>query len=239
MRHSLILMTALLLACAAGAQEKPASSMLANTIYVGADGKYEASPDTAIIQFNISAQEAKSEAAYQRAAQAAEQVRQVLRANGVDPAAAEIGYFSLEPVYDYRDPKRKLVGYRVNTAATLKLRDFSKIAPIVQQLAEIDVTANQNLNYTLEKIDSAKKLAVEDGLRRARELAGAAAAAGGRAVAELSSASVDVFEPVVPIRALGMRKMSAEAAAPAPPTAEFTPQKITVTAHVNALFLLK
>jgi hypothetical protein len=37
-----------------------------------------------------------------------------------------------------------------------------------------------------------------------------------------------------------MRAMKAEAAgAPPPPTAEFAPQKITVTAHVNALFLLK
>jgi hypothetical protein len=33
--------------------------------------------------------------------------------------------------------------------------------------------------------------------------------------------------------------MRAEAAAVPPPTAEFTPQNITVTAHVNALFLLK
>jgi hypothetical protein len=32
--------------------------------------------------------------------------------------------------------------------------------------------------------------------------------------------------------------MRAEAAAPVP-TAEFSPQKITVTAHINALFLLK
>jgi len=32
--------------------------------------------------------------------------------------------------------------------------------------------------------------------------------------------------------------MKAEVATP-PPTAEFSPQKITVTAHVNALFLLK
>ena len=35
---------------------------------------------------------------------------------------------------------------------------------------------------------------------------------------------------------MGVRAMRAEAAAP---TAEFVPQKILVTAHVNALFLLK
>ena len=44
------------------AQEHPAVSALPNTVYVGADGKYEASPDTAVIEFSISAQEESSAA---------------------------------------------------------------------------------------------------------------------------------------------------------------------------------
>ena len=54
----------------------------------------------------------------------AEQVRQILRSNSVDPKAAEIGFFSIQPVYDWRQPKRKLVGYRVNTNVSLKLTQF-------------------------------------------------------------------------------------------------------------------
>ena len=46
-----------------------------------------------------------------------------------EPKSAEIGYFSLEPVYDYKTAKRKLVAYRVNANVSLKLKDFSKIAP--------------------------------------------------------------------------------------------------------------
>ncbi len=108
------------------------------------------------MQFNISAQEATSREAYDHASKSAEQVRQILRSNGIEPKAAEIGYFSLQPVYDYKTAKRKLVAYRVNANVSLKLKDFSKIAPIVQQLADADVTETQSLNYTLEDMDAAK-----------------------------------------------------------------------------------
>jgi uncharacterized protein YggE len=222
----------------AAAQDRPAITAQANTVFVGADGKFEANPDTAVLQFNISAQEVTSREAYDRASKAAEQVRQILRSNGIEPKSAEIGYFSLQPVYDYKTAKRKLVGYRVNANVSLKLKDFSKIAPIVQQLADADVSENQSLNYTLEDIDAAKAKAVEDAYRRARESAAALARSSGRTLGELSYASVDTFENVRPMPMVGaMMKMNV-GAAPAP-TEEFTPQSVSVTAHVNAMFNLK
>ena len=223
------------------AQDRPTVTAQPNTVFVGADGKFEANPDTALVQFNISAQEESSRAAYDRASKAAEQIRQILRSNGIEPKAAEIGFFSLQPVYDFRTAKRKLVGYRVNTNVSLKLKDFSKIAPIVQQLADSDVSENQSVSYTLEDMDAAKTRAVEDAYRRARESAAAVARAGGRTLGELSYASVDTFENVRIVAAMASRPMAnmrMEAAAPAP-TEEFTPQNIVVTAHVNAMFTLR
>ncbi len=223
------------------AQDRPTIAAQPNTVFVGADGKFEANPDTALLQFNISAQEDSSRAAYDRASKSAEQVRQILRTNGIEPKAAEIGFFSLQPVYDWKTPKRKLVGYRVNANVSLKLKDFSKIAPIVQQLADSDVSENQSVSYTLEDMDAAKTRAVEDAYRRARESAAAVARAGGRTLGELSYASVDTFENVRIVAAMASRPMAnmrMEAAAPAP-TEEFTPQNIVVTAHVNAMFTLR
>ena len=235
----LLWIIALVLPSIAVAQERPTFTAPANSIYVGADGKYEAAPDTVAIQFNISAQENTTQAAYDRASKAAEQVRQIMRSNGIDPKAAEVGSFALMPVYDYRSPKRKLLGYRVNTDVTLKLKDFAKLGPIIEQFSNIDITENQSVNYTLENMDAAKKKAVEDAMRRARDSANAAATAGGRTVGELSCASVDVSEAVVPMRAMAGKVMTMNAPATPAPTEEFAPQKITVTAHVNALFLLK
>ncbi len=119
----------LLSASAALAQDHPAVSAQPNTVYVGADGKFEVAPDTAQIQFNVSVQDETSQAAFQRGSKNVEQVRQVLRANGIDPKAATIGFLSVQPVYEWK-PKQRVIGYRVTTDVTLKLKDFAKVAPI-------------------------------------------------------------------------------------------------------------
>jgi len=220
-------------------QDHPAITAQPNTVYVGADGKFEANPDTALMQFDISAQEESSRAAYDRASKQAEQVRQILRANGLDPKTAEIGYFSLQPVYDYRTPKQKLVGYRVTANVTLKLKDFSKIASVVQQLADTDVTGEQSMTYTLENMDAAKTKAVEDAYRHARDSANAIAQASGRGLGEMSYAAVDILENVRPVpRMMSMARTAGAANMPAP-TEEFAPQTVSVSAHVNAVFTLK
>src|SRR6266496_5458078 len=228
----------LLSASAALAQDHPAVSAQPNTVYVGADGKFEAAPDTAQIQFNVSVQDETSQAAFQRGSKNVEQVRQVLRANGIDPKAATIGFLSVQPVYEWK-PKQRVIGYRVTTDVMLKLKDFAKVGPIIQQLADANVSEIQTLNYTLDNMDEAKNKAVEDAYRRAHNSADTLAHASGRTLGDLSYASVDTFENLRPPMPRMARAMSAMSSAPPAPTEEFTPQTVAVTAHVNALFNLK
>jgi uncharacterized protein len=226
-------------AIAALAQDRPTVSAQPNTVYVGAEGKFESAPDTALIQFNVSVQDDTSQSAFSRASKNVEQVREVLRGNGIDPKAANIGFLSVQPVYEWK-PKQRVIGYRATTDVTLKLKDFAKVAPITQQLADANVSETQTLSYTLENIDDAKNKAVEDAYRRARNSADTLARASGRTLGELSFASVDTFENprmVLPHMARAMSSMAN--AAPLAPTEGFTPQTVTVTAHVNALFNLK
>ena len=228
------------LSAVAIAQDQRQQSPQRDTVYVGADGKFEAAPDTALVQFNIAAQELELKDAYTRATNAAEQVRQALRSNGIDPKQAEIGSFQVAPVYDWKTAKRRLVGYRVSSSISVKLKDFSKVGPLAAKFGELDVTESQNISYLLDNIDQAKTRAVEDAFLRARGNAEAVARAGGRQIGELSYASVDTFEPVYPMRAMATDRMMTMKAEGAPaPTEGFSPQKITVTAHVNALFALK
>ena len=228
-----------ILTAASVAQEHPAITALPNSIYVGADGKFESAPDTAAIQFNISVQEDSAQHAYQHASKTAEQVRQVLRDNGIEPKAANIGFLVVQPMYEWKNPKQKVIGYRVTTDVTLKLKDFSKIGAITQQLADANVSETQTLNYMLDSMDEAKDKAVEDAYRRARKSAEAVARASGRTIGELSYASVDTFENPRIVAPRMARTMKAMATAEPAPTEEFTPQTVTVTAHVNALFNLK
>jgi len=208
-----------------------------NTILVGADGKFETAPDTALIQFNISTQADNAKEAYDKAGTQAEAVRRVLRSNGIDPKSAEIGFFSVNPQYDWKNPKHKVIGYQVTTSVSLKLKDFSKIASVTQQLADASVSDSQSLSYTLDSTEEAKAKAVADAYRHARASAQSLADASGRGLGELSYASVDTFENIRTVAPIH-RAMAMTAQAPAP-TEEFTPQNVTVTAHVNAIFVLK
>ena len=239
MRGSCTLLLVFFSALTLVAQEHPSPNPQANTIYVGADGKFEAPPDTAQIQFQISVQDNRSQTAFARASKEVETVRQVMRANGIEPKEASIGYMSVQPVYDWKNPTNKVVGYRVTTDVALKLKDFGKVAPVTQQLADANVSESQTLSYSLENIDQAKDKAVEDAYRRARDSADVLARASGRMLGEMSYASIDTNEAQRPIfpRPMAMRAMAATAT-PAP-NEEFTPQTVTVTAHVNALFNLK
>jgi uncharacterized protein YggE len=197
---------------AAAAQDRPTVTAQPNSIYVGADGKFDATPDTAVVQFNISAQEDTARDAYDRASKAAEQIRGILRSNGIEPKTAEIGFFAVQPVYDYKTAKRKLVAYRVDSSVSVKIKDFSKVASITQQLADMDVTQNQTLNYTLDDVDAAKAKAVDDAYRRARDSANVIAQSSGRTLGELSYASVDTFENVRVQPMLMAAPMAAEVA---------------------------
>ena len=240
MKSAFVLAAILVFSIGMFAQEHPAVTAQTNSVYVGADGKFEAVPDTAQIQMNVSVQDDSPQAAYQRASKNVDQVRQVLRANGLDTKLAMVGFLSVQPIYEWK-PKQRVIGYRVTTDVTLKLKDFSKIGPITQQLAEANVSETQTLNYILENMDEAKNHAVEDAYRRARNSAETVARASGRTLGDLSYASVDTFENprvVMPRMARAMAAAAPNATTPAP-TEDFSAQTVTVSAHVNALFNLK
>ena len=220
-----------------------ARRVMVNTVSVAADGKFEAEPDTALITFIVASQEDSTQSAYDKASKAAEQVRAALKANGIDPKAAEFSSYSLQPMYDYRSAKRKIVGYRVTSSVSLKLKgkDFDKAGSLLQAFSAIEQTDNQSLSYMLENIDSAKQKAIEDAFNKAKASAATVAKAGSRILGDLAYASVDTFEQQPPMPMVAMRAGVAGdvMANKAAPSEGFTPNKITITAHVNALFNLK
>jgi uncharacterized protein YggE len=230
----------LVLGTIASAQTIPTVTAQPNTVYVGADGKYEAAPDTAVLRMDVATQQDTARAAYDKVAAAAEQVRKALRDNGIDAKAMQVGFYAVQPMYDWKSPKHRVIGYRVTTSVTLKLRDFSKIGPLTAALANIDEAENQSVSYDLEDMDQAKSKATEDALKKARNQANAIAVTGGRQLGELLFASSEVSQPVIVPMAMGRQPMMARANVEAPaPTAEFSPQNVTITSHVSALFALK
>ena len=138
-------------------------------------------------------------------------------------------------MFDYKNPKQKVIAYRVGTNVTIKLKDFSKIGPVTEALAGLGGITGQNMSYDLEEIDAAKQKAIDKAYARARTYADTLAKASGKQLGVLLSGSVDTQQaiPVVPYARMAMTTMEAKAPAP---TEDFQASKIKVTAHVNALF---
>jgi uncharacterized protein YggE len=239
MKTLMVAIYAFFLLSSLSAAQSSAPGPWPNTVLVGAEGKFETAPDTALLQFNISAQAGSAKEAYDQAAKQAEATRQIMRANGIDPKSAEIGFFSVNPQYDWKSQTHKIVGYQVRTSVSLKLKDFSKIGPVTQQLADASVGESQSLSYTLDATDEAKSKAVADAYRRARISAQSLADASGRTLGELSYATVDTSENIRVLAPLARRATPMAMAQGPTPTEEFSPQNVTVTAHLSALFALK
>ena len=223
------------------AQDQTNIPLQQNAVIVGADGEFESAPDTAIINFMLAAQESDSQAAFARASRAADRMREILRSNGIDPKTAEFSQYSLQPVYDYKSPKRKIVGYTVSSNVTIKLKDFKKIPPLLQGFSTIEETENQSFSYSLEQIEEAKSKAVQNAYQRARVYAQALAQASGRNLGDMTSANIDIREAgrIIPMMAANSGVLGKAAQAVPGPTEGFGEQKIKITAHVTASFGLK
>lgn len=234
------LITVLLLISAVSlAQDRPAT-VQANTVYVSAQGKVDVAPDTAVLQFNLSAQEKTAKGAYDHATKGVEQIREMLRAASIDPSSAEFGFFRLRPIYDYRGSKRKIVSYMVNSNVVLKLKEFAKAGAVLDQISNLDVAEDIAFNYTIENTEAAKKRAVVAAIAKAKGEAEQAARGGGRTLGELIYASIDTQERVLPLPATTMESQNARKEVVVHRiTEEFAPGNITLTATVYALFGLK
>lgn len=231
-----------------------------NTVSVSSDGTFETAPDTAVLQFDITSQDKTSSAAYSRLAKGAEAVRQTLSAKGIEVKSAELSRFSVHPIVEWKSgSKRKVIAYRLNTRVNLNIKDFSKIGTLMEALAAIDEVENQLVTYAIDNLDQAKKLAVENGLARAREMAETATKSSGRALGGLATLSVDTsvrnvanpyllpydyrlgmamagrYKQEVAETYLGENDVSGNM----PSSAEFGSKSISITAHIRAVFFLQ
>lgn len=206
---------------------------LPNTIAVAAEGQFQATPDTAVVELQMSGQNGNLKAAYAEAQTQAQQVRGILRDQGFAPEQAHWSSYRVQPNIDYKT--HRVTDYTVTVTADLSLTDFTKIGPMVDAFGQAGLSALRGVRFELKDIAAAKSAAIQDAYRQVHREADALAMAAGRKLGALDSASVDVSLPGV-IRPMAM--MARANSAPAP-TEEFTPETITVNARVNAVFRLQ
>jgi uncharacterized protein YggE len=160
----------------------------------------------------------------------------------------------VRPLYE-GDRKKKAKSYLLQGQITLKVRDFSKPGPILENPVDDEITDFRSLNYSLSDQEAAKQKAVAEAMKRAVGRAGAALEQKGQKVGALRFANLDVKQlsgvsemNVSALRQYGTMAQTIEvdsgtggnsrkqALAP-PPIPQ--PEKITVSAMVQCAFQIQ
>ncbi len=231
-------------------QQQPSVKFVADTVIVEAEGKYEMDPDLATVTFDIFAQEKELRTAYQKATDATRKVVDVAQKNGLTNDSIQTGSFSITPFYEGGRNKRAR-SYAVRGHVDLKVRDFSKLGPILDNSIEEGIVDLRSVMYSLVDEEAAKQRAVAEAMRRAAGRATAALDQNKQKLGPARYVNVDVAQ-VVPLEVMRMGNFaesvqissglfSRAKAAPAPPPTipSVNPEKIVVRATVQCLFQIQ
>ncbi len=229
---------------------------IADTLVIQADGIYETDPDLATLTFDVSAQDKDLKQTYDRASQAIQKIIALANKNGLQKEDVASGVLTVRPYYD-GEKRKKAKSYLVSGQITLKVRDFSKLGPILEGSVEDGTTDFRSLTYSLANEEAAKQKAVAEAMRRAMGRASAALEQKGQKVGALRFANLDVKQ-LVGVSRMDVYQMAQYSTAlmetvtvsgggagrerkvaPPPPPALPQPEKITVSATVQCAFQIQ
>jgi uncharacterized protein len=220
---------------------------IADTLVIQADGTFEADPDLATLTFDISSQDKELKPAYDKASLALQKVVALAEKNGIAKADIYSGVLLVTPYYE-GDRKKRAKSFSVTGQIVLKVRDFSKLGPIMDESVTDEITDFRSLTYSLADEEAAKQRAVAEAMSRAVGRATAALAQKGQKVGALRFANVDVTQ-LRNVTQLGLASRSAlqlavldpgagksRSTPPPPPPPMPRPEKIRLTATIQCAF---
>ncbi len=147
-------------------------------ISVSGIGEVQTDPDVAVFSVGVEVREDTVAEARSKAAEAAQDVIDSLRDNGVDERDIRTLNFSIQPQFDFRrdDPPR-IVAYIVTNTVEVTVRDIDAVGELIDDAAEAggDAVRIQSIRFEIEDpmelIEEARALAVADAREKAEQLA--------------------------------------------------------------------
>jgi len=252
----LFIVLVVLLAPLFGAAQQPEIKFIADTLVVQAEGSYETDPDLAIMTFDISSQEKELKDAYTKATQSMRSVVAVAERNGLAKDAIQTGVLTVTPFYE-GDRKKRARAYRVQGHVVLRVQDFSKVGPIMDDSVQDGIADFRSLTYELSNEEAAKQKAVADAMHRAAGRATVALEQTKQKLGPARSVSLEVrnligiaqiqslpydvyaYESAERSGSSGGGLFSMKKMAPPPPPPPVQPGKITITASVQCVFQIE
>jgi uncharacterized protein YggE len=226
-------------------QIKVADQQNQNQITVSGQGKVYAKPDIAEVSLGVTAQGKTVAEATQSGNTKMTSIIDAVKSLGVDAKDIQTTNYNLSPVYDYDvqplmysyypvKGSQTIVGYKLDQQAQVKIRDFEKIADVLQQATNKGANLVGNLQFTVDNPEQYKEQARAEAIKQAKANAQNLAKTSGITLGKL----INVYENYYPnydLKAMGLGGGMAESA-PAP-SIEPGQQEINIT--INLTYLVK
>ena len=150
-------------------------------ISVTGEGSIDLAPDLALLNVGVEAMAESVSQARDEAAQAMDAIIAAVKAHGLEDRDIQTRAFNIWPQYEFENnagrSTRTLVGYTVNSTATVKIRDIDNVGPIIDDVADAggDATRIDGIRFTVEDpkphMAALREAAFKDAMSKAEHLA--------------------------------------------------------------------
>jgi uncharacterized protein YggE len=147
---------------------------------VSGEGKVYVTPDIAKITVGITDSGASLATVQNNVNQKSKALKDAIEKLGVKEGDIKTTSYNLYPQYDYNAPARTINGYQVSTSYEITIRDFDKINDVIVAGTAAGANMEGGVSFDIndetknEKMNEARKLAVDDAKSKAQGLASAA-----------------------------------------------------------------
>ncbi len=147
---------------------------------VSGQGKVFVTPDIAKISFGIQDNGPSLKAVESNVNTKSKALTQALKGLGIAEEDIKTTSYNVYPRYDYTNPESRITGFEVSIDYQVTVRDFDKVNDALSQGIAAGANVVGGVSFDVndktekEKLNEARKLAVEDAKAKAQGLAGAA-----------------------------------------------------------------
>ncbi len=201
-------------------------------ISVSGEGSIDLVPDLALLNVGVEAMAESVSQAREEAAQAMDAIITAVKAQGLEDRDIQTRAFNIWPQYQYHnDGRSTLVGYTVNSSATVKIRDINNVGPIIDDVANAggNATRIDGIRFTVEDpkphMTALREAAFQDAMVKAEHLATLAGVELGPLTFVTESSGV----PVAREAAFAMMEAAA-------PSTSISGGELRISMHVQAVF---
>lgn len=165
------------------------------TITVSDSDKVTAKPDIATVSFSVVTENVNAVNAINDNNSKMNQAIDALKNQGISENDIKTSQYNLEPVYTY--PTRDYSGtfiptiakYRLTQTVSVKIRDFSKISSVMDQLPKLGVNQIGNISFSIDDSDVYLAQAREGAIKKAEAKAQSIASQSGISLGRIISVS--------------------------------------------------